>query len=692
MKMLLTTYCILALASTIIAEGPRVFPKGKLPDDIRLKPLKDLNGHFPFRVPKMLKEWEARKAELRRRVLVANGLYPMPPRTPLNAVVHGKVTHDGFTSEKVYFESVPGFFVTGILFRPADKTKGKRPAVLCPHGHGGRLQMHSEAKVLSEIKIGAEKFKESGRMPKVARAVTLARLGNVVLLFDMIGYADSVQLSYQLAHRFAKQRPDMEGKKSWGIYSTQAELRLQSIMGLQTWNGIRALDFLASLPDVDPKRMAVTGGSGGGTQTILLCAIDPRPIAAFPNGMVSTSMQGGCTCENCTLLRIGTGNVELAALFAPKPQGMTAANDWTKAMMTDGFPELQKIYSLYGKKKNVICTDLTHFKHNYNYVSRGLMYDWFNVHMTWGNKEPIEEKDFKLLSKEEHAVWNTKHPKPKGGDAFERQLTKWIANRDAKLVKQMTKPELRAAWGILIGRGIPAYSDITRDQVDEEKRDGYNMYTDILRLKKHGEAVPVVSLFPTKVKWNKKVAIGVMGNGKDGMFGENGEPVGPVRKLLDAGFSVVSADLFQQGEFLKIPLKQTRKVGNSREFAGYSFGYNHTLFAHRVHDILTVLAWVRGYEKAKPELVCLVGIDGAGPWVAAARAIAGDAVDKVALDTEGFRFADLKSYRDPNFLPGAVKYGDLSGLLKLSNGPLWLDGEGAVPLTDVTDWLMQNKK
>lgn len=672
------------------AESPRIFPEGKLPDDIRLKPLKDLNGHFPFAVPATLKKWEARKAELRRRVLVATGLYPMPARTPLNAVIHGKVKRDGFTAEKVYFESVPGFFVTGILFRP-EGAKGRRPAVLCPHGHGGRLQTHSESAILNEIKIGAEKFMESGRMPKVARAVTLARLGNVVLLFDMIGYADSMQLSHQLAHRFAKQRPEMEGKKSWGIYSTQAELRLQSIMGLQTWNGIRALDFLASLPDVDPKRMAVTGGSGGGTQTILLCAIDPRPIAAFPNGMVSTSMQGGCTCENCTLLRVGTGNVELAALFAPKPQGMTAANDWTKAMMADGFPELQKVYGLYGKKENVICTDLTHFRHNYNYVSRGLMYNWFNRHMAWGHKTPIVEQDFKLLSKEEHAVWNEKHPKPRGGDAFERKLTKWIADRDAKLVKKMTKPELRAAWGTLIGRRLPAYGDITRDEVDKKKRDGYNVYTDILRLKQHGEAVPVVSLFPTKAQWNKKVAIGVTGSGKAGLFDEKGEPIGQVRKLLDAGFSVVGVDLFQQGEFLKAPLEQTRKVGNSREFAGYSFGYNHTLFAHRVHDILTVVAWVRGYEKGKPEQISLVGMEGAGPWVAAARAIAGKAIDKVALNTKGFRFTDLKSYRDPNFLPGAVKYGDLPGLLKLSDAPLWLDGEGALPASNLVDWLTKNE-
>ena len=137
---------------------------------------------------------------------------------------------------------------------------------------------------------------------------------------------------------------------------------------------------------------------------------------------------------------------------------------WTKAMMTDGFPELQKVYGLYGKKENVICTDLTHFRHNYNYVSRGLMYNWFNHHMAWGHKAPIVEQDFKLLSKEEHAVWNDKHPKPKGGDAFERKLTRQLADQDSKLLDAMSDKErrvtVRAAWKIMIGRGLPAAADI----------------------------------------------------------------------------------------------------------------------------------------------------------------------------------------------------------------------------------------
>jgi len=664
MKRLVFTLAVLGGVLVCAAEAPRVSPKGKLPDDARLKPLKDLNGHFPFVVPKTLKAWEARKAELKRRVLVATGLHPMPAKTPLNAVIHGKTTHDGFTAEKVYFESVPGFYVTGILFRPTAKAKGKRPAVLCPHGHGGRLQTHSESRILQEIEIGAEKFKESGRMPKVARAVTLARLGNVVLLFDMIGYADSTQLSYQLAHRFAKQRPEMEGKASWGLYSTQAEMRLQSIMGLQTWIGIRALDFLESLPDVDPKRMAVTGGSGGGTQTILLCAIDDRPIAAFPNGMVSTSMQGGCTCENCALLRVGTGNVELTALFAPKPQGMTAADDWTRAMMTDGYPQLQQLYALYGKKENVFCADLTRFKHNYNYVSRGLMYDWFNRHMKWGFTKPIVEQDFKLLTKEQHSVWNAKHPEPKGGETFERKLTKWIADRDDNLVAKMSKDELREAWGTLIGRTPPAFKDITREKVDEFKRDSHIEFLDILRLKRHGEVLPVVSLYPKK-KWNKGVAVIVSNQGKSALFDAKGEPTAEVLALLNRGTAVVGADLFQQGEFLNEPLQQTRKVANSREYAGYSFGYNHTLFARRVHDVMTLLSWVGGFEEEKPERVTVQAKGNTGAIMAAALLQVGG-IQQAAMENPKFRFANLKSYRHPDFLPGAVKYGDLPALMKLS--------------------------
>src|SRR4029078_2781188 len=210
--------------------------------------------------------------------------------------------------------------------------------------------------------------------------VQLARMGCVVWQWDMQSDSDSRQFSAEIVHKFAKQRPDMNTMTKWGLYSPQAEAHLQSIMGLQTWKAVRSLDFLLGLENVDPDRVAITGASGGGTQTMLLAAIDPRVKLSFPAVMVSTAMQGGCTCENSSLLRVNTGNVEFAALFAPKPQGMTTANDWTREMSTKGFPELKELYKMLGAAKNVMLQRGEHFPHNYNAVSRSAFYTWLNRH------------------------------------------------------------------------------------------------------------------------------------------------------------------------------------------------------------------------------------------------------------------------------------------------------------------------
>src|SRR5207248_2131911 len=174
--------------------------------------------------------------------------------------------------------------------------------------------------------------------PLQARCAQLARMGCVVFHYDMVGNADSQQIGHTA-----------------GFIDPEAQLRLQSFMGLQTFNSIRSLDFLLSLPDVDPKRIGVTGASGGGTQTFVLCAVDNRPTAAFPAVMVSTAMQGGCVCENCSYLRVGTGNIELAGLFAPKPLAMSGANDWTIDIETKGLPELKALYRFYDREDFVLA-------------------------------------------------------------------------------------------------------------------------------------------------------------------------------------------------------------------------------------------------------------------------------------------------------------------------------------------------
>jgi hypothetical protein len=660
---------------------PRVLPQGKLPADARLAPLKDLDGYFPFGVPASRASWEKRAEELRRQVQVATGLWPMPERTPLRAQVFGRVERPDFTVDKVAFESFPGHFVTGLLFRPKGKT-GRLPGILSPHGHEGRLWDYGDKGVRGMITQGQERFERSGRFPQLARCATLARIGCVAFIWDMLGYADNVQIPATVAHRFAKQRPALDTPARWGFFSTQAELRLQSILGVQAWNALRALDFLAALPDVDPARIGVTGSSGGGTQTILICALDPRPAVAFPQGMVSTSMQGGCTCENACGLRIGTGNVELTALFAPKPQGMTAANDWTKEMMTKGYPELEKLYAMLGAKDRVICKSQVHFPHNYNYVTRALMYSWFNKHLQLGLEEPVVEEDFEPLTNAEFSVWDAEHPRPASGEDVEAAFLKAMADAsDRQLAALPAKERVRvaaAALDVLIGRRVPPPEAVAREKVDKKDRGDFWQFTDLLRVPAQGEELPVVSLHPKKKEWNRKVVIWVDGGGKAGMFGADGAPRAELRKLLDAGFAVMGADLLYQGEFLLDgkPIPEQPKVKNTREFAGFTYGYNAPLFSKRVHDLLTLLSFV-AHDEHSPRELSLIGVNGAGPLVAAARAQAGAAVAKAFVDTRGFRFAGLASFRDPDFLPGALKYGDLPGILALSAPQaLWVAGEG----------------
>ncbi|MBL9123107.1 MAG: acetylxylan esterase [Planctomycetaceae bacterium] len=672
-------------ASVALAEVPRALPAGKLPADARLGELKDLNGYFPMAVPASREEWEARAAKLRRQTLVANGLWPMPAKTSANAVIHGRVDRGTFTVEKVFFESHPGHFVTGSLYRPVGRS-GKLPGVLCPHGHwaNGRFYDAGPQALRNDLVNGAERFEPAGRYPLQARCQQLAKMGCVVFHYDMVGYADSVQLDHRPGSRSHMNTPE-----NWGYFSPQAELRLQHMMGLQTYNSVRALDFLSELPDVDPERIGVTGASGGGTQTFILCAIDPRPKVAFPAVMVSTDMQGGCTCENCDYLRVGTGNIELAALFAPKPLGMSAALDWTREIATKGLPELQKLYALYGAEGNVMAKPLLQFGHNYNYVSRGVMYNWFNRHLGLGFAEPVVEEDFQPLTIAELSVWDAKHPRPPAGDDYERSLVQHLTKSSAEQIAQL-KPSDEASLAryrevvggaieSLVGRGLPPKGAVEFAATSEQDRDTYLEFTGLLTYAAQGEQVPVLFLHPKN--WNKQAVIWLDEQGKAGLFDTGGGLKPEIKKLLDAGTSVAGIDLYQQGEFLadgQAP-EQQRMVRNSviGGYAGYTYGYNASLFAQRVHDVLTLIAFGRDAQE-QPEQIHLVGLGKAGLWAAAARTQAGDAVTRTAVDTAGFRFATLTDLAAPEFWPGIVKYGDVPALLALcAPGPLWVAGEPA---------------
>ena len=678
-------------APTVAAGPPRVLPPGTTPADSRLGPLRGERGDFAFDPVHSSEAWELRKKDIRRILRVTLGLWPMPSTTPLNPVIHGMIDQTDYTVEKVYFESLPGFYVTGNLYRPKDKAV-RRPAVLSPHGHfpGGRFLDEGLEDVRQQIARGAERFEEGGRSFMQSRCVQLARMGCVVFHYDMIGYGDSVQIPLDVAHRFRNSRTKFKEPPASGFYSPLAELHLQNPMGLHTYNSIRALDFLVSLPDVDPKRIAVTGGSGGGTQTFMLCAVDERPLVSVPAVIVSTTRQGGCTCENISGLRIGTYNLEFTALHAPKPLLLISADDDTRTMPESGFPELQQHYDMLGASLNVSHVALLQFPHNYNYVSRAAMYHWVNRHLDLGLAEPILERPYHRLPQERLSVWNDQHPRPGDNTHSERRLLRWLTNDAKRQIAALTPQDAKSlrryrevvggGWDVLL-RDLPDDPALgfesTRSQDKERHRETLGLLS-YRTIDDHQAKLPMVMLAPKEA--SGQTVIWVEPEGKSGLYANNGSVNRPIRRLLDAGVTVVGVDLLYQGESLagEPPNKQQRSLPGEEAFAGWTYCYNLPLFAHRVHDILAVIAWAKGGDLHSNE-VGLVGLHGSGPLVAAAVAQAQGAVSSASINTRGFRFADLKDVYDVNFVPGAAKYDDLPGLLALGAPTrMWVAGEGTV--------------
>lgn len=320
-----------------------------------------------------LDSWESRAAVIRKGIIDGMQLEKMPKvEGEFNPVIRKSRKMDGYIVENIAIESFPGFYITGNLYRPANQ-KEKNPAVLCPHGHAKDKRFTEDVQ---------------------KRSAVLARMGAIVFAYDMVGYAESQQVNH----------------------------KMPIALLLQTWNSRRVLEYLLSRPDVDPGRIGMTGGSGGGTQTFVLTAIDDRIKVSAPVVQVSAHFFGGCICESGMPIHKSdhhqTNNVEIAALCAPRPLLLISDGaDWTRNTPRIEYPYIQKVYARYDAEHRVENVHLPGEKHDYGYSKRVAAYNFLGHHLKLNlgavpYKNGYREDFVVVLEPDELRVFDHDHPFP----------------------------------------------------------------------------------------------------------------------------------------------------------------------------------------------------------------------------------------------------------------------------------------
>ncbi len=572
--------------------------------------------------------WEAGAAVWRRRILLGAGLYPPPEKTPLKARIFDETTYDDYAVSKVHFEAWPGFLVTGNLYRPLGD--GPWPGVLNPHGHWehGRLE-----------------DSERGSVP--ARCITLARMGAVAFTYDMIGYVDSRQTT----HNWGRNH-----EKLWGVHTFAAQL----------WSSIRAVDFLEILPYVDAERIGCTGASGGGTQTFALTAVEPRIRVSSPVNMISSTMQGGCLCENAPILRLNNSNMEIGALAAPRPLLLVSATgDWTRETPRVEFPAIRSIYELYGAADKVANVHLD-YGHNYNQPSREAMYRFIGKHLLGGDWEDFVEPEYVMPDEATLRVF----PDDALPEAFpgSGELVKTLVNqaRERRIERlalatqdgERFQREYQGLFADLLGVSIPHGSDLDATRISIEWRDEYILERWVFGRAAVGDRIPAL-LYRSRDAAPQDAVVMVHGRGKAFLADVMGGPGPLVRAALDLGKAVLLIDAFLTGEHHGPDQLRTHvRVDKFHDT------FHLTDTAHRVQDILTSLAFLRGrYDMTG--ILDLVGLEDASVWAIVAGAIDGD-LRRILSDLNQVNLAEDAPWLNIWYMPGVRAVGDAPAAIAAS--------------------------
>lgn len=572
-------------------------------------------NHYAFatgaKVPVTIKEHQARREAVRQHVRFVSGLdrvkISSAEITPSNPRCYESVIISDIDTE-----TIPGLRLTGNLYMP-EKISGKIPALLCPHGHWENGRVHHD---------------ERGGV--VMRCLQFARLGFAVFSPDMIGYNDN----NDLPHHFR------------GDFKKRADLAGISPFALQLLNNIRAIDFLASLPEVDPEKIGCTGASGGGTQTWFLALMDERIKAAAPVCMLSSHFQGGCGCEEGSLLRIdGLTNFDVVSALAPMPVMLpSVTRDWTNLNPDYEIPKLQAIYNLYGARDKVYNFHCD-APHNYNRNSREHVYSFFLRELLGKTDVPEILPEDPIAPPPPEMLWHkgTK-PVPATDESAEKTLQ--------KLVREYTSNPADAGTLQNILRVDTDPQDVVeRVTCPFWQHDNALSHMRLISRRDVGDFIFAVKTTPQNAEKNDTVLLFIAPDSYKEFF-DNAPYAALLKQAVVKGITAYTSEMLGTGETAAQLAVSPRNDLDSQDMT-----FNPSYFSMRVQDIITLrsLLLQRGFSR----------VIAVAPAKSALTALAASILTGMELIADISALDDAIWMEKLNFQPHILKTGGVAGLKEL---------------------------
>ncbi len=556
------------------------------------------------------------------KVKIRSCFGPLPAKTPLNAKVTGTVDRDAYTIEKVIFESRPNFLVTSNLYIPKNR-KFPLPGVVATCGH------------LANAKAG-ENYQSF--------AQGLARLGYVVLIFDPIGQGERLQYPNE----------KLESKIGNGVlehlYASNQQLLVgENFPAWRTWDGIRALDYLLSRPEVDPKHIGLTGNSGGGTTTTWLCGLDERWTMAAPDCFVTTlrrNLENELPADSeqypLKMLALGLDQDDFIAAMAPKPVILIAQEkDFFDVRGTEeAYARLRHLYKLLGAPDNIaMFTGPTY--HGYTKENREAMYRFFNraTRVSDAQTEPTLtlEKDETLQCTPRGQVSELKS---RTVFSFTFEKSKALAKQRQRLNGAALQQAITEVLKLPPRTGTPdarILNRVSRRQYPTKEFTTYaietepNVQTIVYRLSD-------VTHYSRPLMGQKRAVLYVSHLSSDTELRE--EPL--LRELLGAEPNAVfyTCDVRGIGESLPNTCGENHfflPYGNDYFYAGHSLMLDRPYVGQKAFDVLRVLDWLKFYGHTEIHLAAM----GRGAIPATFAALLADNVAQVTLKNALASYTDI---------------------------------------------------